>query len=190
MAMLEQRFIEEKPVIDYLVNNAGIGKMGRFTDFTQDEIKQTILLNCQVPVSLSTLCIPYMHRGSKILNLSSASSFQPLPYLNLYASTKVFERHYSRALNVELKELGITCTAVCPSWVDTDLLIKEVNGKKINFKGLVSAEQVVTQAIKDAKKGKDMSVCTWLIKYTHFLSKIFPQKMSMDTWLRKISKYQ
>lgn len=90
----------EKPVIKYLVNNAGIAKMGTYNDFLLDEIKTTIMVNCCVLVSLCTLCIPYMQKGSRIINLSSASSFQPLPYLNLYASTKVFERHYSRALNV------------------------------------------------------------------------------------------
>ena len=46
--------------------------------------------------------------------MSSASSFQPTPYLNLYSSSKVFVRYYSRALNQELKRTGISVTAVCP----------------------------------------------------------------------------
>ncbi len=45
-----------------------------------------------------------MKRGSRILNVSSASSFQPTPFINLYSSTKVFLRYYSRALGVELKK--------------------------------------------------------------------------------------
>ncbi|MDF2843428.1 MAG: short-chain dehydrogenase/reductase [Herbinix sp.] len=104
-----------------------------------------------------------MRQGSRILNISSASSFQPLPYLNLYSSTKAFERSYSRALNAELKGTGITATAVCPSWVDTDLLLKEMNGRKIKFPGIVSPDRVAVQALKDAKRGKDMSVYTdWI----------------------------
>jgi len=180
----------EKPVIRYLVNNAGMAKMGTYDDFLLDEIEATIMLNCCALVSLSTLCIPYMQKGSRIINLSSASSFQPLPYLNLYAATKVFERHYSRALNVELKGLGITSTAVCPSWVDTDLLTKEVNGKTVKFQGIVSAEKVAVKALKDAKRGRDMSVCTLYVKFEHVLAKLFPQKMSMNTWIQKIKKYQ
>lgn len=186
---LKDRIEREKPIIKYLVNNAGIAKMGIYDEFTIDEIRTTIMLNCCAIVSLSTICIPFMPFGSNIINLSSASSFQPLPYLNLYASTKVFERHYSRALNVELKSKGITSTAVCPSWVDTELLKKEVNGRKIKFPGLVSAEDVVAKAMKDAKNKNDMSVYSLYVKYVHLLAKLFPQKMSMRTWMKGIKKY-
>ena len=180
---------EEKPIITYLVSNAGIAKMGSYKEFTIEEIETTIAINCSVLAVLSTMCIPYMQKGSRILNISSASSFQPLPYLNLYSASKAFERCYSRSLNVELRKTGITATAVCPSWVDTELLMKEINGKKIKFKGIVSAEKVAKKAIKDAKKGRDMSVCTLYVKYEHLLSKIFPQKMVMKTWMRRLNKY-
>lgn len=186
---LKKRLEEEKPNIKFLVNNAGVAKMGKYDEFSLKEIENTVMLNCNALVSVSSICIPYMKRGSHIINLSSASSFQPLPYLNLYASSKVFERYYSRALNRELKDQEITSTAVCPSWVETDLLKTEVNGRKINFHGKVKAERVVKQAIKDAKRGKDMSVCTLYIKYLHVLAKIFPQRITMNTWMRGIKKY-
>jgi short-subunit dehydrogenase len=130
-----------------------------------------------------------MRQGSRILNISSASSFQPLPYLNLYASTKAFERSYSRALNAELKGTGITATAVCPSWVDTDLLLKEMNGRKIKFPGIVPPDRVAVQALKDAKRGEDMSVCTLYVKWLHVLAKIFPQKVVIYRWVHQIKRY-
>ncbi|MDS0528362.1 SDR family NAD(P)-dependent oxidoreductase [Clostridium sp. SHJSY1] len=180
---------EQKPVIAFLINNAGIARMGNYDDFSVKEIEDTIKINCSALTILCTLCIPYMKRESRILNISSASSFQPLPYLNLYAATKVFEKTYSRALNVELKKKGISVTAVCPSWVDTDLLTKEINGKKVKFDGIVSAEKVAIKALRDAKKGKDMSVCTLYVKYLHILVKILPQKLIMNMWVKKIEKY-
>lgn len=179
----------EKPIVAYLVNNAGIAKMGSYKDFSVEEIEATINTNCNVPAVLCTLCIPYMRKGSRILNISSASSFQPLPYLNLYSASKSFARSYSRSLNVELKGTGITSTAVCPSWVDTDLLMKEINGKKIKFTGIVSPEKVAITAMRDAKRGRDMSVCTLYVKYEHVLTKLFSQKMAMNTWIRNIRKY-
>lgn len=179
----------QKPVIAYLINNAGIAKMGSYQDFTAHEIMDTININCSALAVLCTLCIPYMGKGSRILNISSASSFQPLPYLNLYAATKVFEKNYSRSLNVELTGTGITSTAVCPSWVDTDLLKKEVNGKKIKFPGIVTPDRVAIKALKDAKRGKDMSVCTLYVKYLHMLAKIFPQINVMFSWVHSIKKY-
>lgn len=179
----------QKPAVIYLINNAGLAKMGSYQEFSMEEIEATVSINCSAVAMLCTLCIPYMRRGSRILNISSASSFQPLPYLNLYAATKAFERSYSRALNAELKGTGITVTAVCPSWVDTDLLMKEWNGKKVHFPGLVPPDRVTVQALRDAKSGKDMSVCTLYVKCVHVLAKLSPQKMTMTAWLRKIKKY-
>lgn len=186
---IEAMLQEVNPVVVYLINNAGMAKMGAYSDFTVEEIERTVSVNCTVPAALCTLCIPYMERGSRILTLSSASAFQPLPFLNLYASSKVFVRSYSRALHAELKGSGITATAVCPGWVDTDLLTKEVNGKPVRFAGLVTPEKVAAKALRDAKRGKDMSVCTLRVKWEHFLAKVFPQRMAMRTWLRRIRPY-
>ena len=130
-----------------------------------------------------------MGKGSRILNISSASAFQPNPYINLYAASKAFERSYSRALNVELKGTGITSVAVCPGWIDTEMLQKEINGKKVRFPGLVTTERVVGQAIKDAKRGKDMSVCSLYVKCQHVNVKLMPQKWVMKIWMAGIGKY-
>ena len=186
---LEDMFAEQSPKVEYLINNAGIAKMGSYQDFSLEEIDQTINVNCKVPVMLCKICIPYMGKGSRIMNISSASAFQPNPYINLYAASKAFERSYSRALNVELEGTGITSIAVCPSWVDTELLQKEINGKKVKFPGLVTAKRVVTQAIKDAKKGKDMSVCSFYVKCQHVNVKLLPQKWVMKLWMAGIRKY-
>lgn len=187
---LEARLKEQMPTVEYLINNAGLAKMGNYNDFSLEEIDQTINVNCKAPVMLSKLCIPYMKQGSRILNISSASAFQPNPYINLYAASKAFERSYSRALNVELERTGIKSIAVCPGWIDTELLQKEINGKKVKFPGMVTAKRVVAQAIKDAKKGKDMSVCSLYVKCQHVNVKLMPQRLVMKIWMRWIGKYR
>ncbi len=180
---------EKKPQVTYLINNAGLAKMGKYNDFSIEEIDKTINVNCKAPVMLAQICIPYMGKGSRILNISSASAFQPNPYINLYAASKAFERNYSRALNVELNGTGITSTAVCPGWIDTELLQKEINGKKVKFPGLVTQDRVVKQAIKDAKEGKDMSVCSMYVKCQHVYVKLLPQRLVMKIWMAGIGKY-
>ena len=180
---------EKKPQVMYLINNAGLAKMGNYKDFDIEEIDKTINVNCKAPVMLAQICIPYMGKGSKILNISSASAFQPNPYINLYAASKVFERSYSRALNVELNGTGITSVAVCPGWIDTELLQKEINGKKVKFPGMVTPDRVAKQAIKDAKKGKDMSVCSLYVKCQHVNVKLLPQRLVMKIWMAGIGKY-
>lgn len=138
---------------------------------------------------LCNICIPFMEEGSKILNVSSASAFQPTPYINLYAASKAFERNYSRALNVETKKSGITVTAVCPGWVDTELLTKKINGKEVRFPGMVKADKVVAKAFKDADMARDMSVCSLYVKCQHLNVKLLPQKFIMKIWMRGIHKY-
>ncbi len=148
-------------------------------DFNAEEIEKTIMLNCNVPVTLTNYCIPYMKNGSKIINVSSAAAFQPVHLINLYAATKAFEHSYSRALNMELKPVGITVTAVSPSWVDTDMLSKEINGSKVKFPGIVSPQKVAEKAIKDSKKGKDVSVCSFYVKCQHLNVKLLPHNLVM-----------
>ncbi|RIA75620.1 hypothetical protein EI71_01358 [Anaeroplasma bactoclasticum] len=180
---------EHKPDVKYLINNAGISKMDKIVNFTQEEISKTIEINCKVPAIICNYAIPYMNKGAKILNISSASSFQPNPYIALYSATKVFLRSYTRSLNYELKEKGISATAVCPGWIDTDMLKKEHNGKKVKYYGIVPTEKVARKAMKDSKRGKDMSVCSLFVKYEHLWSKLLPQKWIMHIWGKSVKKY-
>lgn len=179
----------KKPEIRLLINNAGVGKMGESIGLTDNDVASEIDINCKAVCLLCNHAIPFMPAGSRILNISSASSFQPVPYINLYAAGKAFVRSYTRALNVELKAKGIICTAVCPGWIDTEMLQKEYNGKPVRFPGLVSANRVAVQALRDSAKGKDMSVCSLFVKYEHFLSKILPHKWIMKIWLNGIKDY-
>lgn len=181
---------KKQPDIGYLINNAGIGEeLGSYKELTMEKSSKAIQINCSAVVSLCTVCIPYMQRGGKIINLSSQSSFQPVPYLNLYAATKAFVRSYTRALSIELKEAGISATAVCAGWTDTEMLPGTCNNRKIKYPGIVSPGRVAAKALSDSKKGKDMSVCTVYVKYMHLLSKVFPHSIVMKTWVKSISEY-
>ena len=127
-----------------------------------------------------------MDRDSHIINIASQASFFPLPYQNIYSSTKAFVRHYTRALNVELKERGITATAVCPGWMKTGLFDRGIIGAKKGtnrFSGMVTPDVVAKKALNDAMRGKDISVYGLYVKSTHLLSKLLPQRMMMKVWL-------
>ncbi|MDF2544225.1 MAG: short-chain dehydrogenase/reductase [Herbinix sp.] len=163
------------PVIQFLINNAGGGRMGAYHEFSKDEIAAHVMTHCTSAAILCNLCIPYMQRGSHIINMASQSAFQPVPYINLYAASKAFVRSYSRALNVELKK--------------TNLLESERNGKQIHFPAIALPEDVAIKIMKDAKKGKDMSVYGIYVKYMHLLAKVFPHKLVMKTWLKQIKDY-
>ena len=184
------RLISEKSHdIRILVNNAGTGYMGPFEKMGKGQVRDICRLNCSVPSELISVTLPYMHEGARILNISSASSFQPNPYLSMYSASKVYLKNFSRAINVELKSRKITATAVCPGWVDTGMLPRTKDGKEIKYAGMIDPEIVVVKALKDSAKGKDMSVPGAFAKYFRFYSKITPTNIVMNQWSRSIRKY-
>ena len=81
---------------------AYFGKFGRYDQIPLADSLKMIDLNCKALVAMTELTLPYMKRGAKLLNLDSLSAFQPVPYLNVYASTKAFVLSYTRSLAREL----------------------------------------------------------------------------------------
>lgn len=184
-AALKQLLEESNVQVEYLINSAGFAKFCSYDDISLEESLNMIDLNVNAVVATGLICIPYMKEHSHIINIASQASFFPLPYQNIYSSTKAFVRNYTRALNVELKDKGIHTTAVCPGFIKTDLLERAVIGAKKgtnNFFGIVTPDVVAKKALKDAKKGKDISVYGLYVKFTHLLSKIVPHKMMMKIW--------
>ena len=179
---------DEKPDIKYLVNNAGVARMAPVADFSIEELSSMLEINDTAATLLCRAALPYMAEGSNILNIASASAFQPNPYIAVYSASKAYLLSFTRSLNVENK--GINCIAVCPGWVDTKMLpSKTKSGKDIKYPGMVSADVVVTTALKDLRKGKDVSVCSPYYRYTRFLSKVVPHKTMMKMWMRAIEDY-
>ena len=178
---------EEKPEIRFLVNNAGVAKMKPVSEFSYEEISDMLDINDKAATLICRAAIPCMTQGSFILNIASASAFQPNPYIALYSASKAYLLSFTRSLNVENE--GITCTAVCPGWVDTKMLPKKNQGKEIKYPGMTPASKVVQAALKDCRRGKDVSVCSFYFKYMRFLSKITPHRIAMKMWVRAIRQY-
>lgn len=179
---------DERPNVAYLINNAGYAKFCAYNDISVEESLNMIDLNVGATVALGLTCLPYMSEGARILNIASQASFQPLPYMNLYAATKAFVRNYTRALNVELHGRGITATAVCPGWMRTDFYARgEIGAQKGAQRFLHQADpaKVAEKALRDAARGKDISVFGAYVKCAHAVAKLTPQKRMMRYWLKQ-----
>lgn len=175
--------IEHKPDVAVLVNCSGFGKFGAFTDISLQDQEQMITLNASALMAMTYLTLPYMKKGSRIYQIDSQSAFQPVPYIGVYGATKAFVLSFSRSLNVELKDRGIRVMAVCPGWVKTEFFDRAVTDDTIKYYArYYTSEQVVTRAIKDMKRGRDVSVCGFSIRWARFLAKILPTKMVMSIW--------
>ena len=182
----------EKPVVSYLVNAAGFGDFGGFDEIPETSVARMIDLNAKALVLITHMVIPYMQKGGKIIELGSGSCFTPLPYFNVYSSSKVFVLHYTKALNYEIKKYGISATCFCPGWVETEFIDKALlDGKTTHpkkMKPLLSAEKVVRGCIKAAERGKCMYVVNWFTKLQHTLFKILPDCILTRLWLTMLEK--
>jgi short-subunit dehydrogenase len=177
---------QEKVSVSYLVNAAGFGNLGSFDELSENEVAGMIDLNVKATVLLTHLVVPYMERGGRIVELGSGSCFTPLPYFNVYSSSKVFVLHYTKSLNYELKRYGIRATCLCPGWVETEFLGKaKANGKTHPraMKPTLKCEAVVAKCIKAMKRGKAMCVTNWYTKMQHVLFKILPDFILTRLWL-------
>jgi short-subunit dehydrogenase len=110
--------------IDVLVNNAGINHHGNFKDIRLEDHLELIQLNIAALTALTHLFVqPMVERGrGRILNVASLSAFQPVPTLAAYSASKAYVLALSEALATELRDTGVSVTALCPGFTDTDML--------------------------------------------------------------------
>lgn len=178
-----------KPQVALLANVSGFGKFGRYDQIPLQDSMDMIDLNCKALVAMTELTLPYMKRGAHILNLDSLSAFQPVPYLNVYASTKAFVLSYSRALNRELKPRGIRVMAVSPGWVKTEFFehaLKTSTDAVSYYNKIYEAKDVMSTALKDLYRSKkDVSIHGFRIRAQVRLVKLLPHSTVMNIWLRQ-----
>lgn len=171
---------EEKPRISVLVNAAGFGVHGRIEDVSEERLLGMLDLNCRSLTALTKICLPYMAKGGRIINLASAAAFVPQPKFAVYAAGKSYVLSFSKALNAELDSRQISVTAVCPGPVDTEFFTHDdCDISKTFYKRLVMAkpENVVKQALKDAMQRKELSFYGNGIKAFYVLTKLVPHKL-------------
>ena len=184
-----RRLEEEQPDVRVLVNASGVGRFGAFTDIDLETHCNMINLNSKAYVSMTYVTLPFMHEEGEIYQLDSLSSFQPIPYIGVYAATKAFVLSFSRSLNVELKKRRIHVMAVCPGWVKTEFFDHAVRDNTIvYYNRFFTSEQVITRALRDMKKRKDVSVCGFSIRVLVLMTKLLPHRLVMKIWCKQQKK--
>ena len=179
----------EKPEIQVLVNAAGFGLFGTFTEMDMDRQLDIIDLNDGALTAMCHMSIPYMPEGSHIINLASNSSWQPVPYINVYGASKAYVMSFSRALGVELKKQGIHVMAVAPGWIKTEFFDHAVHDDTIKYYDrYYTAEQVIKRAMKDLRKKKTVSILGFPVRMQVRAVKLLPVSLIMKIWCRQQGK--
>ncbi len=144
---------------DLLVNNAGLGDYGEFTqaDWAKTELMMEVNMTCLTHLTHAFLPAMLANGKGGILNVSSLASLLPIPDFAVYAATKSYVSSFSEALRLELKGTGVNVTALCPGPVHTEFgdvakredLSKEFSAREMVY---VDKEQVVREALVGIKR--------------------------------------
>jgi len=150
---------EKKWEVNILINNAGVGDHGSFSNSTLKKCNDMIQLNIISLIELTHLFLPQMikRKNGNILNVASTAAFQPGPYMSVYYATKSFVLNFSEALAEELNNTGVAVTTLCPGPTESGFQ-KAANISNINVlkKAKLPSSKVVAEYAYSAMMKKEV----------------------------------
>ena len=154
--------IRQNIQIDYLINNAGFGEFGLFTDTDWNKELKMINLNITTLTAFTKLYLQDMvkRRSGKIMNVASTAAFQSGPTMAVYFATKAYVLSFSEAVNNEVSDKGVTITTLCPGATESGFQAAAAMEESRLVKGrkLPSSEEVAQYGYAAMMKGKTVAI--------------------------------
>lgn len=180
-----------KITVDYLINNAGMGDFGLFADTDWSKQEKMIDLNIKALTYFTRLFLPQMiSRGEgRILNVASTAAFQPGPTMSVYFATKAYVLNFSEAVSNEVRDMGITVTALCPGSTESGFHSAVMDNRPVKSRKLQPARSVAQFGYNAMMKGKSVAVPGLKNRIMAFSVRFFPRsfvtKMARKVQTRK-----
>lgn len=167
--------------IDILINNAGFGTFGNFTETDINKELEMIDTNIKAVHLLTKFFVKDMEKNNfgYILNVASSAAFQPGPLMATYYATKSYVYQLSAALYYEQKKkkTNVHVSVLCPGPVDTNF--NNVAGVKFGVKPLKST-YVAKYAIDKMFKNKMLIIPGFKMKCAKFFGRFVPTKLMLS----------
>jgi short-subunit dehydrogenase len=148
--------------IDYLINNAGFGDYGMFVETDWQKTSQMIQLNITTLTQFTKLYLQDMvkRRSGKIMNVASTAAFQSGPLMAVYFATKAYVLSFSEAIDNEIKDKGVTITALCPGATESGFQEVAAMEESNLVKGrkLPTSKEVAVFGYAAMMKGKTVAI--------------------------------
>jgi len=176
--------------IDLLINNAGFGARGEFWKLSLERQSALMRLQIETMVELTSRLLPPMlaKRRGGIINVSSMTGFQPIPYATTYSATKAFMTSFSMGLREELRPYGLAVVTVCPGGTRTNFVIEGAQHGRHRFPGGRQApEQVAAEALEKLELGGGLVVPRFVNKASVFWQRLVPRSL-VPKLLAKMSR--
>lgn len=182
--------VKEIP-IDVLINNAGFGLFGEFSN--TDWFRESEMLNLHI--NTTTQLTKLILRGmvdrdyGKILNISSLAAFLPGPLMAIYYASKAYILSFSEAIANELKGTGVTVTVLCPGQTRTSFqkIVSNASSKNKETFNMACPLEVAKYGYSAMLKGKTVAIPGTFNKFVAILSRFVPRNMTTSI-VRKIQE--
>jgi short-subunit dehydrogenase len=166
--------------IEVLVNDAGQGQFGQFTEIPIERDIELIRLNIEALTRLTKLYLPEMvarNRG-RILNVGSVAGFQPGPMLAVYHATKAFVVSLCEALSEELKDTEVTVTCLCPGPTETNFFdragMQDTRVVRYKDQMMMNANDVAEAGFEATMNGERVIIPGMMNKIMTFSRRVMP----------------
>jgi hypothetical protein len=158
--LVAERLGDPHRPIDLLVNNAGVGTMGRFWELPVDGERAEVALNVVAVLHLTHAALgPMVARGcGGVINVSSISAYQPIPRHATYGATKAFVSSFTNALHEELRGTGVRVMVVAPGFTRTGFQAEGFDPKRLPDLAWQEPDAVVATALKAFDRGRVVCV--------------------------------
>jgi uncharacterized protein len=158
LAAVEQR-IRKLPEIEYLINNAGFGVLGRFTETPVEPHDRMHRLHVLATMRLThaALAVMLAHRCGNIINVSSVAGFWVTPGSVSYSATKAWVNSFTEGLYLDLRAIGspVRVQALCPGFTLTEFHdIAGIDRGTIPKSWWMKADFVVQESLRGLERGK------------------------------------
>lgn len=172
---------QENLLVTHLVNNAGVGNYGNFTETSLEEELSMIQLNVSSLVVLTKLFAKDMvsRKSGRIMNVSSLVAFLPFPYFAVYSATKAFVKAFSETLAAELEGTGVIVTSLYPGTVDTGFTTNDMQSTNLHKSKPMHPKEVAAQGVKLLLFGKGKKVVGFQNWFNSKLSSYMPDSIMM-----------
>jgi len=166
--------------VDVLVNNAGLGALGRFDQTDPGRINEMLQVNVSALTELTRLTLPSMiARGrGKVMLVASTASFQPGPGMAVYFATKAYVLSLGEALAYELRATGVTVTTLCPGATATDFF-RVAGAKEISLRPAMSAAAVARIGYRALKAGRRVVITGMLNNLLAIGARLAPHSITL-----------
>ena len=149
--------IEDAKVCDILVNNAGIQHVAPIPDFPMEKWDAIIAINLNSAFHTSAIALPMMRAAGwgRVINISSAHGLTASPYKSAYVAAKHGIIGLTKVTALETAKEPITCNAICPGYVLTDIVEKQIPDTMKEYS--MTREEVIKNVMLERQPSKEFA---------------------------------